>query len=266
MISRENFTKCYETLIRQICLYGHDTKTTREVINASLCFKNTGMDSSVVMNDRQISLKYLRGELYWYLSGSNKLEDILPYSKFWAKISDNGKTSNSAYGYIMMDKFGYDQIAHVIKVLQDDPESRQAVIHIKEPSLSKTKDMNCTLSLQFFVRNNELHCITNMRSNDMWRGIVYDVPFFCLVQEMIANSLGVELGMYYHNMASAHIYLDDLNKHKKAFDKMCDNYDKKFNGKTIITSELVPKYEYLHSSAFYKELVQMHERVISSGR
>lgn len=48
---------------------------------------------------RNLSLHYIVGEWLWYERGSNRLEEISYYSKFWNKISDDGATVNSAYGY-----------------------------------------------------------------------------------------------------------------------------------------------------------------------
>jgi thymidylate synthase len=94
-------------------------------------------------------------------------------------------------------------------ILRDNPNSRQAIIHIKparniidEP----TKDLPCTVSLQFFIRNNQLYLTTYMRSNDIWMGFPYDVFQFTCLQIYLAMRLNVNLGTYTHITGSLHLY------------------------------------------------------------
>ena len=265
-ISRQTFDDAYLSLFRMILMYGDKVGDTRELRNITLNFLNTNAWDGILMNSfRAMSPKYLMGEMYWYLSGSNLLKDIKPHAKFWEKISDDGETSNSAYGYIMLKKFGYDQIQYVIDTLKNDSASRQACIHIKVPSDKPTKDMNCTYALQFMIRNNKLECYTYMRSTDMWLGIVYDVPFFCLIQQMIAKELGVASGRYSHTMASCHIYDRDIQ------DEWDDTSMTKEIEKLKKKSDLklwheVPKYSDLKESNLFKTLKLYHEEVLNNEK
>lgn len=181
----------------------------KEKLNVAFTLENP-RERIVNFKARKISPFYLVGEVLWYLSKSNKLEDINYYSKFWNKCSDDGKTLNSAYGYRIFagdhSQIPFDQFAHVCQLLKDDPYSRQAIIHFKTPSNVKTKDEVCTLSMQFFIRQKKLHATVVMRSNDIIFGTTYDVYFFTLLQEMLAVKLGVGLGTYTHFIGSLHLY------------------------------------------------------------
>ena len=180
-----------------------------EVINASTTILNPRW--GLVQSDkRKLSVNYAVGELLWYLSGSNSLSDIQPYSSVWEKLSDDGMTINSAYGHRIHHKFGFDQWLHVKNLLTKDPYTRQAVIHIKEPSNVPTKDLPCTISLQYLIREGALHCIVYMRSNDLWLGFPYDVFCFTAFQTKLAMELGVKLGNYTHIAGSLHLYERNL--------------------------------------------------------
>lgn len=188
-----------------------------ELINANLVLtdptKNTMCECA-----RKMSLKYAIAELLWYNSRNPNVEAIEPYSKFWRKISDNGITVNSNYGYCIHDKFGFDQWKNCRDILIEDRNSRQAVIHIKEARdiiANPTKDLNCTIALQFFIRNNKLDLIVTMRSNDVWLGLPYDLFNFTCMQMQMAMELGIEVGTYYHNAGSLHMYKRDVEKVKE---------------------------------------------------
>lgn len=185
-----------------------------EIINANLCLtdptKNTMCDCI-----RKMPIRYAIGELLWYNSRNNTAKAIEPFSKFWNKISNEDGTVNSNYGYCIHDKFGFDQWEMVKQLLKNTPNTRQAILHIKEPRdiiSNPTKDLNCTISLQFLLRNNKLDMITTMRSNDIWLGLPYDVFNFTCMQIQMVMELGVEIGVYYHNAGSLHLYKKDVEK------------------------------------------------------
>lgn len=169
---------------------------------------------------RKMPMRYAVGELLWYLSGSNQTEDIAQFSKVWERLSDDGVTANSAYGYRIFHKFGFDQWDYVKGLLSRDPLSRQAVIHIKDPSNTLSKDVPCTVALQFFIRSDEngdsrLHLTVYMRSNDVWMGVPYDMFSFCCLQMKMAMELGVKVGTYTHIAGSLHLYERDYETAKK---------------------------------------------------
>jgi hypothetical protein len=95
----------------------------------------------------------------------------------------------------------------VLDELRKDPDSRRAVIHIRELRDGfDLPDVPCTLALQFLLREGKLNLVVHMRSNDIVLGTCYDVPAFTIMQEVMANDLGVELGSYFHFANSMHVY------------------------------------------------------------
>jgi thymidylate synthase len=196
----------FDTLrLQNIQQPSRDGNVAGEIINAVTVITDP-RQGFVKSKERDLSIKYAIGELLWYLSGSNKLEDISPYSSAWKNLSDDGNTVNSAYGYRIFNKFGFNQWEHVAKLLQKDPLSRQAIIHIKEPSNAPTKDLPCTICIQYLIRDNKLHSTVYMRSNDIWLGFPYDVFNFTSLQVLMAMELGVPVGEYTHIAGSLHLY------------------------------------------------------------
>lgn len=191
---------------------------TRELLDVK--FVLTDITKNIV-SVRGISPSYLCGELLWYFNGMNSTEFISRFSKFWEKISDDGQTSNSAYGFLMQEKFGFDQIETVIKLLKYDPNSRRAVINLNtpHPGVMITKDEPCTIALQFRIRKGKLDCTAMMRSNDIWFGTPYDVAFFTELQKYIAQRLDVEYGWYTHFATSLHLYDRDMDKVLNVLDR-----------------------------------------------
>lgn len=205
-----NIDSIYMTLCKDLTK-APKIENTRELLNVK--FVLTDITKNIV-SVRDISPSYLCGELLWYFNGMNSMEFISRFSKFWTHISDDGKTSNSAYGYLIQKAFGFDQIETVINLLKHDPNSRRAVINLNTPhkGVLITKDEPCTIALQFMIRKGNLNCTAIMRSNDIWFGTPYDVAFFTELQKYIAQRLGVGYGWYTHFATSLHLYDRDNNK------------------------------------------------------
>jgi len=150
---------------------------------------------------------------------------MLYYNKRMKDYSDDGKTLNSAYGFRLKGRFVGDGCPYMSqwdvakKTLLSDSDSRRCVLHINEPedqhdAVSEgSKDVPCTLSLQFFIRNNRLDLHVHMRSNDVMWGLTYDLFSFTLFQECMMLELrkeekfkDLQLGRYYHTAGSLHVY------------------------------------------------------------
>ena len=194
-----------------------DKVIAKEIINANLFLKDP-THNTMCNCIRKMPIRYAIGELLWYNSRNTSAKSIEPFSKYWCKIAEDDGTVNSNYGYCIHDKFNFDQWEMVKKILTKDPSSKQAVIHIKEARNiieNPTKDLNCTTTIQFLIRNNKLNMIVTMRSNDVWLGLPYDVFNFTCMQIQMAMELNIDIGVYYHNAGSLHLYKKDLEKIKE---------------------------------------------------
>ena len=205
---------------------------TRELFDVKLIITNP-YDRLLTIPERKMDLFYYVGELCFYLSGSNELNFINKYSKFWNKISDDGKTVNSAYGKKIFapDNFKKSQFNYCLHELGRDINSRKAVITLRDSVDAKnSKDNICTLNLQFIIRDNKLHLINNMRSNDIIYGLTYDVMFFTFLQEMLYIYLkngynDLEMGSYIHNVTSLHVYERHFNMLQQIISSSLDFYN-----------------------------------------
>nr|WP_231700846.1 thymidylate synthase [Arthrobacter sp. zg-Y750] len=147
-------------------------------------------------------------ELLWYLSGSDSAAQIGYYVPYYKKpeVSSDGHVIG-AYGPRLMDFDGINQVHRVIDTLKRNPSSRNAVIQIFDHEDSEQAP--CTLALQFVIRNGNLDMLATMRSNDLILGFPHDIFAFTMLQEVVARSVDVDLGTYYHSVGSLHLYTRD---------------------------------------------------------
>jgi thymidylate synthase len=218
--SNEAFISILELLNKKGELTSPRDMKTKEILSLNIEIRNP-YDRLVTNKIRNMSLKYLVGEWLWYERASCRLSEISYYSKFWNKISDDMETSNSAYGARIQGKHKFiqcNQWQNAIDELIRDKNSRRAVIHISnyKDLCSTTLDQPCTIFWQFLIRNNRLHMIGAMRSNDIVLGYVYDVASFTMYQEKMILELkkksypNLKMGSYYHFTSSMHIYEKDF--------------------------------------------------------
>lgn len=211
-MNEPNSARLYRNLLTKVS-DGIKVGNTTEMLGATLSINLADYGSLIIPG--RTNLAYMLGELTWYLSADNSLEFISKFGKMWKNISDDGKTCNSAYGYLLMSE-PFNQIEQVIQILKSDKNSRRAVMNINRPDMFRgtTKDSPCTISIQYMIRHNELYCFVNMRSNDVWLGLPYDIVFFTELQKYVAARLSIDVGFYYHNAASLHLYDRDIVKVK----------------------------------------------------
>lgn len=203
-------------------LYAGETRETRGTTSLELLGYQSriSMERPVVtVLDRKLGYKFQAGEAWWILTGDNRVETIKPYSKAIAGFSDNGATFFGAYGPKITDQLGY-----VVDKLVQDQGSRQAVINIWREKPPKTKDVPCTLSLQFILTPSlimhdefRLDCVATMRSSDSWLGWPYDVFNFTCVSAAVGLQLrlcGIEtrLGDLILTCGSQHVYDTNVDK------------------------------------------------------
>ena len=168
---------------------------------------------------RRINIVFLFAEVLWYLKGDNSLDFIAYYCPAMKKFSADQKTlQGSAYGTKIFNWQGHlNQWQCICDELKKDPDSKRAVIHIRDPiemMYRNNIDATCTLTLQFLIREGRLIMITSMRANDMYRGAVSDVFSFTFIHELMSRQLGLEPGSYHHQVGSTHIYEPDYEKAK----------------------------------------------------
>ena len=143
---------------------------------------------------RNGALTYLCREFLAYFNGSLKVSDgLATASKFWLTLADKDGNINSNYGYYIFYeeiKEHQNQFNWVINSLIRNSDSRRAIININQSyHKSNTKDFPCTVSIQFFIKENILHCEVSSRSTDVITELPYDMGFFSFIHELLYQRL-----------------------------------------------------------------------------
>ncbi|MGH3941050.1 MAG: thymidylate synthase [Pseudonocardiaceae bacterium] len=180
---------------------------TVEVLGVHLCLTQPRRRYVDVPPTRVINPAFAVAEALWILSGSDD-PWIFRYNRSLAKYADDGRLQGAYGPRIRRWRDKVDQLDHVRTLLGRDPDSRQGVVQIYDAERDTLghRDVPCTLSYRFFLREGQLNMHTTMRSQDLWLGFPYDIFTTTLIQELMAGWLGVSVGEYHHHVDSLHLY------------------------------------------------------------
>ena len=74
-----------------------------------------------------------------------------------------------------------------------------------------SEDPACLQHIQYFIRNDKLHCKVLFRSNDACKATFMNAFALIMLQKRIADTLGVKMGTYTHRANSFHCYENDFD-------------------------------------------------------
>ena len=206
--ANEAFEYFYKTISRE----GRDFADTKALFNIGFTILEPRA-RRITSKMRNWKEDYAEAEWKWYLSEDrniSKLGDI--YGKvpeIWKRMADSNGNVNSNYGW----QWGRnDQIDYVVDLLKREKYTRQATLSIYDGKEHDkyTYDTPCTYAVQFTITDNRLNMCVTMRSNDLWYGFCNDQYQFSKLQEMIANEINIDIGVYYHFAHNLHIYNNKL--------------------------------------------------------
>lgn len=161
------------------------------------------------------NVPYIDAELDWYLGCSTNINDIRYKDeppKAWQYAANKYGEINSNYGKLIFDDKYYRQFDNVVNELNHEPDSRRAVMIYNRPSIWTEFDENgkndfiCTNAVSYYIRDNHLQSVVQMRSNDVVFGYKNDYAWQRYVMNMVANEVDCEVGSLIWQVQNLHVY------------------------------------------------------------
>lgn len=146
------------------------------------------------------SKEYIEKEIAWYESMSTNIYDINTDSgadapAAWKYAADKHGNINSNYGTLIFSEKYHNQFENVVNELIKNPDGRRATMVYNRPSIwveyneNGKSDFICTNAVSYYIRNNELQSVVQMRSNDVVFGYKNDYAWQRHVMERICDIL-----------------------------------------------------------------------------
>src|SRR6056300_454848 len=196
----------YNKLIKNDFVTDKTGVKTIEILNASFI-----ADEPSIIG--KVNEDYVKRELEWYKSLSLNVNDIPGETpQIWKMVASDKGEINSNYGWcIYSEENGY-QFENVVDELVKNPYSRRANMIYTRPSMHSDynrdgmSDFMCTNNVQYIIRNDQVHALVYMRSNDAVFGYKNDWAWQKHVLDSLCKELNVPAGQIYWNVSSLHIY------------------------------------------------------------
>jgi len=198
----------------------------QELINENYTIDRNGsktielLGASFIANEEAIfgtpNRDYIETELEWYESESTNVNDI--YDDYreapaaWLMTANAHGEINSNYGHLIYSAKYHTQYDQVLIELTNNPDSRRASMIYTRPSIwieyneNGKNDFICTNSVTYYIRDNALHCVVQMRSNDVIFGYRNDWAWQDYVLRHLANDLSIDVGDIHWQVQNLHVY------------------------------------------------------------
>ena len=160
--------------------------------------------------------EYIEREISWYHSHSNNINDIYSGDReppqAWKYSANEYGEINSNYGRLIYSDKYYQQYGMAIDELVRNPDSRRASMIYQRPSIwveydeDGKNDFICTNAVSYYIRDNHLQSVVQMRSNDVVFGYKNDYAWQRYVMNMVANEVDCEVGSLIWQVQNLHVY------------------------------------------------------------
>lgn len=167
------------------------------------------------------SQDYISQELLWYTGMSTNINDI--YEKHreppaaWKYAANDHGEINSNYGHLIYANKYHNQYDHVVDELLENPDGRRATMIYNRPSIweeyneNGKSDFICTNAVTYYIRDNLLHSVVQMRSNDVVFGYKNDYAWqnrimHDIVADLSFSGIDIEVGMMLWQVQNLHVY------------------------------------------------------------
>jgi thymidylate synthase len=184
---------------------------TKSLISKQMVFDNTEVP---ILTTKWVPWKSAIHEMLWFYvkrtSDCSYLDDH--NVKIWKEWTNSNNNIGKAYGYqlgkpIMIKGQITNQVQQLIEGLKQNPASRRHVISLWNiDDLDQMELYPCVWNNQWLVKQGKLHLIVNARSNDIALGNPFNIFQYYILQRMVVQVTGYELGTLTFNMNDAHIY------------------------------------------------------------
>ncbi|MBN6187353.1 thymidylate synthase [Aneurinibacillus sp. BA2021] len=184
---------------------------TKSLVTGQMSFDGTEVP---ILTTKKVAWKTAIHELLWFYVHRTSDCTYLDENnvKIWKEWTSPQNNIGKAYGYqlgkpIMIKGKITNQVHHLIDELKNNPASRRNVISLWNiDDLEQMQLYPCVWSNQWIVQNGALHLVVQVRSNDMALGNPFNVFQYYVLQRMVAQVTGYELGTLTFNINNPHIY------------------------------------------------------------
>ena len=214
--------KQYLDLVQDILDYGEYREDRTGTGTVSLFGKQLRFDLQQgfpLLTTKKMFFRGIVEELLWFIDGKCDIKELNQKGvHIWDEwMNDPGKVPYS--NWRRWGENGFDQLGKVIEEIKTNPTSRRLLVNSWNPEEVFTPGSlvlpPCHFSYQFYVRRDRyLDLLLNMRSNDIFLGMPFNIASYALLCMMVAKVCKLIPGELIYTIGDAHIYSNHINQAK----------------------------------------------------
>lgn len=186
-----------------------------------------------LVTTKKVHFKSVIGELLWFLSGSTNAKEL--EEKYgvtiWREWADKDGSLGEVYGHQWRNfggkenqlhpiigcyrAKGFDQISWLINEIKTNPNSRRLYVTSANPLSRDNQALDCCHNyFQVLVIDGKINLYFQMRSNDVFLGLPFNIASYALLTHMIAQQTGYDVGELIYSGVDVHLYENHLEQAK----------------------------------------------------
>jgi thymidylate synthase len=172
-----------------------------------------------LVTTKKLHLRSIIHELLWFLSGDSNIRYLKENGvSIWDEWADENGDLGPVYGvqwrsWPTPDGRKVDQIAQIMKQLQETPDSRRIILSAwNVGEIDNMALPPCHCLFQFYVADGKLSCQLYQRSCDIFLGVPFNIASYALLTHMLAQQAGLNVGDFVWTGGDCHLYLNHLEQ------------------------------------------------------
>jgi thymidylate synthase len=206
----------YEDFVRHVLAVGvpkQDRTGTGTVSTFGYQMRFDLAEGFPLVTTKRVHFKSVAVELLWFLRGDSNVRWLQENGvTIWDEWADESGDLGPVYGvqwrsWPTPDGGHVDQIAEVVRLLREDPDSRRIVVSAwNVADLPRMALAPCHAFFQFHVAANRLSCQLYQRSADVFLGVPFNIASYALLTHLLAQQCDLEPGELVWTGGDCHVY------------------------------------------------------------
>ena len=166
-----------------------------------------------LVTTKKVHFKSVALELLWFLRGDSNVRWLQERGvTIWDEWADETGDLGPVYGvqwrsWPTPDGGHVDQIAEVVRLLREEPDSRRIVVSAwNVGAIPKMALAPCHAFFQFHVAEGRLSCQLYQRSADVFLGVPFNIASYALLTHMLAQQTDLLPGELIWTGGDCHVY------------------------------------------------------------
>ncbi|MFN8223346.1 MAG: thymidylate synthase [Gaiellales bacterium] len=166
-----------------------------------------------LVTTKKVHFPAIAYELLWFLRGDSNVRWLQEHGvSIWDEWASPDGDLGPVYGvqwrsWPAPGGGQVDQIAEVVRLLRDDPDSRRIIVSAwNVAELPQMALAPCHAFFQFYVAEGRLSCQLYQRSADIFLGVPFNIASYALLTHMLAQQSDLEVGDFIWTGGDCHIY------------------------------------------------------------